>query len=150
MQFTAKLLGGKDDVVTFDLLPEVHVRHLKRKIANELLIPCGSFKVLNAGKPLHDDDLQLTAAGLKDGAKLTIVLNAGDASDLSHEEQSLLKAILGESATHLNMLRLRQVCVTQPTSSPSDISCFRGTSAIAGFFAISLISIWPSASRLLW
>ncbi|RCN48062.1 hypothetical protein ANCCAN_05888 [Ancylostoma caninum] len=108
MQITAKLLGGKDDMATFDLLPQVHVRHLKRKIADELLLPCGSFKVLNAGKPLHDDDLQLPAAGLKDGAKLTVVLNAGDASDLSHEEQSLLKAILGESATHLNMLRLRQ------------------------------------------
>ncbi|KIH60223.1 hypothetical protein ANCDUO_09532 [Ancylostoma duodenale] len=53
MQFTAKLLGGKDDMTTLELLPEVHVRHLKRKIADELLLPCGSFKVLNAGKPLH-------------------------------------------------------------------------------------------------
>ncbi|KHJ93178.1 zinc finger, C2H2 type [Oesophagostomum dentatum] len=92
------------------LMEEVQVRHLKRKIAEELLLPCGSFKVLNAGKPLHDDDLQLPAAGLKNGAKLTVVLNTGE-SELSPEEQKNLKTILGEHATHLNMLRLRQVGV---------------------------------------
>ncbi|ETN78117.1 ubiquitin family protein [Necator americanus] len=108
MQFTAKLLGGKDELATFELLPEVQVRHLKRKIADELLLPCGSFKVLNAGKPLHDDDLHLVAAGLKDGAKLTVVLNTGDSSDLNPKEQSHLKTILGESATHLSMLRLQR------------------------------------------
>ncbi|PIO76602.1 hypothetical protein TELCIR_01344 [Teladorsagia circumcincta] len=78
------------------------------KIADTMLLPRGSFKVLNAGKPLHDDDLQLVAAGLKEGAKLTIVINTGDAADSNPELEARLNAILGESATPLNMLRLRQ------------------------------------------
>ncbi|KAK6022417.1 ubiquitin family protein, partial [Ostertagia ostertagi] len=84
MQFTAKLLGAKDDAVTIDLLPQVQVRHLKMKIADTMLLPQGSFKVLNAGKPLHDDDSQLIAAGLKEGAKLTIVINTGDTVSLEY------------------------------------------------------------------
>ncbi|KAK6050481.1 hypothetical protein COOONC_12014 [Cooperia oncophora] len=79
------------------------------KIAEAMLLPRGSFKVLNAGKPLHDDDSKLAAAGLKDGAKLTVVINTGDAADSNPEMEARLKAILGDSATPLNMLRLRQV-----------------------------------------
>ncbi|VDM59204.1 unnamed protein product [Angiostrongylus costaricensis] len=136
MQFTAKLLGGKEDAVTIDeygafslffiylylgdfafekakLSPQVLVRHLKQKIADEFLLPCGSFKVLNGGKPLISEDLQLPAVGLKDGAKLMVVLNTGDMMNTpeDHEMEARLKTILGEFATPLNMLRLQQVGV---------------------------------------
>ncbi|CAJ0601761.1 unnamed protein product [Cylicocyclus nassatus] len=110
MQITAKLLGGKDDVATFELMEQVQVQHLKRKISEEFILPTGSFKVLNAGKPLHDDDLLLPAAGVRDGAKLTVVLNPIESSDLSPEEQAQLKVVLGEAATPLNMFRLSK-CV---------------------------------------
>ncbi|KAJ1361440.1 hypothetical protein KIN20_020685, partial [Parelaphostrongylus tenuis] len=110
MQFSAKLLGGREDAVTIDLFPQVLVRHLKQKIGEEFLLPCGSFKVLNGGKPLIDDDLQLPAAGLKDGAKLMVVLNNCDATDPlgNHELEAKMKSILGDYATPLNMLRLQQ------------------------------------------
>uniref|UniRef100_A0A0K0DKI3 Ubiquitin-like domain-containing protein n=1 Tax=Angiostrongylus cantonensis TaxID=6313 RepID=A0A0K0DKI3_ANGCA len=110
MQFTAKLLGGKEDAVTIDLSPQVLVRHLKQKIADEFLLPCGSFKVINGGKPLIDEDLQLPAVGLKDGAKLMVVLSTGDTTNPleDHEMEARLKTILGEFATPLNMLRLQQ------------------------------------------
>ncbi|XGW25212.1 hypothetical protein V3C99_006549 [Haemonchus contortus] len=113
MLFTVKLLGGKDDTATIELLPDVQVRHLKMKIADEMLLPYGSFKVLNAGKPLLDDDSQLLPAGLKEGAKLTVVLNTGDmVGPCKADSDSLMeirvKAILGDSATPLNNLRLRK------------------------------------------
>ncbi|WKY08277.1 hypothetical protein Q1695_007633 [Nippostrongylus brasiliensis] len=108
MQISAKLLGGKDDVVTFDLMAECQIRHLKRKLADEFLLPFGSFKVLNAGKPLHDDEVELPAAGLKDGAKLTVVINSGEAADITPEMESRMKVILGELATPINMLRLQR------------------------------------------
>ncbi|KJH48423.1 ubiquitin family protein [Dictyocaulus viviparus] len=110
MQFTAKLLGSKEDAVTIDLFPQVLVRHLKQKIGSEFLLPCGSFKVINAGKPLIDDDQQLSAAGLKDGAKLMVVINTGDGVDFDANPvvEEKIKTILGEYATPLNMLRLKQ------------------------------------------
>ncbi|KAE9419079.1 hypothetical protein Angca_000628, partial [Angiostrongylus cantonensis] len=88
--------------------PQVLVRHLKQKIADEFLLPCGSFKVINGGKPLIDEDLQLPAVGLKDGAKLMVVLSTGDTTNVHHEMEARLKTILGEFATPLNMLRLQQ------------------------------------------
>lgn len=108
MHITAKLLGGKDDSATFDIPSKVKVLHLKRKIADELLIPCESFKVLNGGKTFHDDDDDLVAAGLKDGAKLTVILNSGENAYLNAEMCAKLKAILGSSASPITMLRLWQ------------------------------------------
>ncbi|VDO97230.1 unnamed protein product [Heligmosomoides polygyrus] len=56
-----------------------------------------------------DDDDDLVAAGLKDGAKLTVILNSGENAYLNAEMCAKLKAILGSSASPITMLRLWQI-----------------------------------------
>uniref|UniRef100_A0A1I7XJT6 Ubiquitin-like domain-containing protein n=1 Tax=Heterorhabditis bacteriophora TaxID=37862 RepID=A0A1I7XJT6_HETBA len=92
LKLTAKILGERDEH-EFKLPSNATIIQLKKKISDHVMLPLNSFKVLHVGRSLKDDNLTLSAIGVKDESKFTLMVIMDKIDTPNEVEKKIIEAV---------------------------------------------------------